>query len=72
VTDGARGCGLPTVGSVAEVASLLAFVPAVALLEPALGVEGVAWAFTVAGVFGFVIVVARFAVAVRGRALPAA
>jgi O-antigen/teichoic acid export membrane protein len=48
LTDGARGAGLATAGTVAEVASWLMLVPALLLLTPRFGSTGVAWAVVVA------------------------
>jgi O-antigen/teichoic acid export membrane protein len=55
LTDGARGCGLPALGSIAEIAALLWFIPAVVLLSRAFDEMGVAVAWTGAAAFSFVV-----------------
>jgi O-antigen/teichoic acid export membrane protein len=60
LTDAARGFGLPAIGSVAEVASLVWFIPAALLLKPALGLEGVAWAYASASIAGFLVLALNF------------
>ncbi len=49
LADGARGLGQPGLGTVAELVSLVALVPALAVFMPMWGVEGVAAALVVAG-----------------------
>lgn len=46
LADGLRGRGLPTAGTIAEVAAWLWLVPALAVLVPLLGVRGVAYALS--------------------------
>lgn len=46
LSDGARGAGYPGAGTIAELVSWIALLPALALLAPAYGLTGVAWAFT--------------------------
>jgi O-antigen/teichoic acid export membrane protein len=65
LTEGARSCGLPGVGSVAELAALIAFVPTVVFLGPEAGERGVAWAYTGSAAFGFLVLIARFHVLTR-------
>jgi O-antigen/teichoic acid export membrane protein len=48
LTDCAQGAGIPGVGSVAEVASWIVLLPAIALLAPRYGIRGVAVAMIVA------------------------
>ena len=48
LADGAQGLGRPGLGTVAELSSWLFLLPALALLTPTLGVEGVALALTIA------------------------
>jgi O-antigen/teichoic acid export membrane protein len=61
LTDGARGCGLPALGSLAEAAAAAWFVPAVLLLSGPLDDMGVAVAWTSAVAFGFAVLLVRFA-----------
>jgi O-antigen/teichoic acid export membrane protein len=56
LADGARGAGYPGLGTVAEVASWISFVPALALLLP-LGGRGVALALTFAWAFSLLVLV---------------
>jgi O-antigen/teichoic acid export membrane protein len=60
LTEGARGCGLPAMGSMAEVAAALWFVPAVLLLAPPFDEMGVAVAWTSAVGFGFIVLLISF------------
>jgi O-antigen/teichoic acid export membrane protein len=60
LTDGARGCGLPALGSIAEIAAAVWFIPAVALLSGPFDEMGVAVAWTSAVVFGFVVLLISF------------
>jgi O-antigen/teichoic acid export membrane protein len=60
LTEGARGYGMPTVGSVAEVAAFAWFVTAVLVVAPATNVQGIAWAFTSSAGFGFVVLLTAF------------
>jgi O-antigen/teichoic acid export membrane protein len=48
VTDCAQGAGYPLFGSIAEISSWLVLVPALVLLTPRYGIEGVAIAMTLA------------------------
>jgi O-antigen/teichoic acid export membrane protein/O-antigen ligase len=48
LTDGVNGLGYPGLGTVAEVASWIILFPALAMLLPGLGVNGVAWALVIA------------------------
>jgi len=52
LVDGARGIGLPGLGSASEIALLVTLLPAAAVLIPASGAVGVAWAFVIASVAG--------------------
>jgi O-antigen/teichoic acid export membrane protein len=62
LTDGARGCGLPALGSIAEAAAAAWFAPAVVLLSRSLDEMGVAVAWTSAVAFGFVVLLVSFSV----------
>jgi O-antigen/teichoic acid export membrane protein len=70
LTDSARGFGLPSLGSIAEFASILLFAPLVVLLKSSSGLEGVAVAFSAAAAFGFVILVLSYARALRNGGVP--
>ncbi len=54
LTDGARGVGRPSIGTIAELVSLGCLAPALALLVPGGGVQGAAWAVSVASAVGLV------------------
>jgi O-antigen/teichoic acid export membrane protein len=71
LTDGARGCGLPALGSYAEVAAAVWFVPAALLLSGPLDETGVAIAWTTGVAFGFVVLLVSFIVR-RPSAAPGA
>lgn len=58
LADGARGAGRPVQGTVAEVASWLVTVPAVLLLGPRYGAEGIASALALSWAVGFLVLVA--------------
>lgn len=60
LTDGARGCGLPAMGSFAELASAIWFVPATLLLIGPMDETGVAVAWASATAFGFVVLLVGF------------
>jgi O-antigen/teichoic acid export membrane protein len=62
LTDGARGCGLPALGSIAEIAALIWFVLTVALLSARFDEMGVAVAWTSAACFGFLVLLISFIV----------
>ena len=54
LTDGTNGIGHPGLGTLAEVASWVVLFPAIALLVPTYGAEGVAWALAIAWGFSLV------------------
>ena len=66
LTDGARGCGLPALGSIAEVAAAVWFIPAVVLLSGPFDEMGVAVAWTSAVAFGFVVLLITFSASAPG------
>jgi O-antigen/teichoic acid export membrane protein len=70
LADAARGYGLPTVASLAEILTFVWFVPAVLILSAALEAKGVAIAWSSAVAFGFVVLLARFRAA-RSAVAPA-
>jgi O-antigen/teichoic acid export membrane protein len=55
LTDGARGLGLPSLGTIAELGSWLWLLPALTFLTPRLGLRGVAWAFATAAVLSLLV-----------------
>jgi len=57
LTDTSRGIGQPGLGTAAEIVSWLSLVPAIALLAPRLGAEGVALAFTASAAISFVVLI---------------
>jgi O-antigen/teichoic acid export membrane protein len=57
LSDGARGLGLPGLGTVGEVVSLVALAPALAIFLPLWGTEGVAFALVIAGLVSLPVVV---------------
>jgi len=57
LTDASRGAGHTTLGTVAELFTLAAVVPAIAIMAPLWGVEGVAGALAGSGAIGLSIVV---------------
>jgi O-antigen/teichoic acid export membrane protein len=65
LADGARGMGYPGVGTLAEVGSWVALLPALALLLPALGLNGVALALVVSWCFSLAILFAALGLARR-------
>jgi len=73
LSDAARGAGQATLGTIAEVASWVALFPAMALLVPAFGVEGVAAALAISsgsGLAAIVIGLIRTPVESRRRSSP--
>lgn len=68
LADGARGAGHPGLGTIAEVVAWGALFPALALLAPAAGAEGVAVALVVSAVLGAATLLV--AVTMAGRRLP--
>jgi O-antigen/teichoic acid export membrane protein/O-antigen ligase len=68
LADGARGAGYPGLGTVAEVASWMSFLPALALLLP-LGVRGVALALCFAWGFSLLVLVVGVVAAERRRSV---
>jgi O-antigen/teichoic acid export membrane protein len=70
LADGARGMGYPGVGTLAETGSWLALLPALALLLPALGLNGVALALVVSWCFSLAILFAALALARRSGGRP--
>ncbi|MGE0057178.1 MAG: oligosaccharide flippase family protein [Dehalococcoidia bacterium] len=54
LSDCARGAGLPGLSSVAELVSWVALVPAIAVLMPLWGVDGIALALTLASATAFI------------------
>jgi O-antigen/teichoic acid export membrane protein len=67
LADGARGAGYPGLGTIAELASWLSFLPALAILLPSYGVEGVAAALSFAWAFSLLVLVASLIGAGRRR-----
>lgn len=55
LSDAARGAGQPEAGTIAEVVSWVALLPALAVLAPLLGVRGVAWALVISSAVSAVI-----------------
>ena len=70
LTDGTNGIGHPGLGTLAEVASWVVLFPAIALLVPTYGAEGVAWALAIA--WGFSLVFLLVAVIAIGTPVAAA
>jgi O-antigen/teichoic acid export membrane protein/O-antigen ligase len=66
LADGVRGAGYPTLGTIAEVASLMIMVPAIVVLAPVFGAEGVALAVTVAWGASLIILLAATAYVLHG------
>jgi O-antigen/teichoic acid export membrane protein len=58
LTEASRGLGLPSLGTVAEIASWFALVPCVALFAPSLGAYGVALAFSISAAVSLAVLVA--------------
>ena len=71
LADGARGLGLPTLGTVAEVVSLLTLAPALPLCISRWGVEGVAIALVIAGATSLVVMLVGILFATRRSEHPA-
>lgn len=67
LSDGARGLGHPTLGTVAEVVSLVTLAPALAVFLPLWGVEGVAFSLVVAGAASLLVMFVGLARASRDR-----
>lgn len=67
LTDTSRGIGQPGLGTVAEIASWLSLVPAIAVLAPRFGAAGVALAFTTSAAISFMVLIALVA---SSRAAP--
>ena len=61
LVDLARGAGNPGYGTWAEVASWVSLVPALLVLTPTFGVEGVAWAMVISATVSFCVVCALVA-----------
>lgn len=61
LTETSRGIGQPALGTLAEIASWLSLVPAIALLAPRLGAAGVALAFTTSAAISLVVLIALVA-----------
>jgi O-antigen/teichoic acid export membrane protein len=73
LTDGARGIGLPGLGSIAEFSSWISLVPLLAVLMPRFGLIGVAVASSVSAVISLaILVVALLRTTDTDRAPPAA
>ena len=70
LTDGTNGIGRPGLGTLAEIASWVVLLPAIAILLPPYGVTGVAWALTIA--WGFSLVFLLAAVIAIGTPIAAA
>lgn len=64
LTDGARGLGLPGLGTVAEIVSFVVLLPALVVFIDAWGVEGVALALVASGAASLLVMLAGLA---RGR-----
>lgn len=58
LSDCLRGVGLPSAGSVSEVASLVSLVPAIIVLVPTLGLEGFSLAMVISYAIGLVVLLA--------------
>ena len=69
LTDAASGSGRPGLGSIAELASWIAVVPALAVLTPRWGVEGVAAAMTISSAASLVVLLLLVLHANRSRSL---
>jgi O-antigen/teichoic acid export membrane protein len=65
LTEGARGAGQASAGSVAEVVSLVVLAATAPVLVPSHGIEGLAWAMVIAG--GLSLATLALAVARAGR-----
>jgi O-antigen/teichoic acid export membrane protein len=68
LSDGARGIGWPGLGSVAEIATWVVLLPSLLILAPRWGVDGVAFALTLAAAAGAVFVLAALVWTPRLRA----
>jgi O-antigen/teichoic acid export membrane protein len=66
LADGVRGAGYPTLGTIAEAASWMILVPAMVVLAPMFGAEGVALAVTVSWAASLIILLAATAYVVHG------
>ncbi|MGI8558334.1 MAG: lipopolysaccharide biosynthesis protein [Solirubrobacteraceae bacterium] len=71
LTDGARGAGHPTLGTLAELVSLGCLLPALALLVASDGVQGAAWAVVLSSVVGLLFLLVTVAKA-PSRVVPPA
>jgi O-antigen/teichoic acid export membrane protein len=67
LTDGARGAGLPTLGTMAEVVSWLTLLPALLICTPRWGVTGVATALTISSVASLAALLVPLVSASRSR-----
>jgi O-antigen/teichoic acid export membrane protein/O-antigen ligase len=69
LADGARGLGMPALGTVAEVVSLVTLVPALVVFIDLWGAEGVAWALVAGGATSLLVMLAgvRFERSVGSR-----
>jgi O-antigen/teichoic acid export membrane protein/O-antigen ligase len=67
LADGVRGAGYPTLGSIAEAASWMIMVPAMVVLTPAFGPEGVALAVTGAWAASLIILLVVTAYVLHGQ-----
>jgi O-antigen/teichoic acid export membrane protein len=67
LADGVRGAGYPSLGSIAEAASWVLMLPAMIVLAPIFGSEGVALAATLAWAASLVVLLAATAVVLGGR-----
>jgi O-antigen/teichoic acid export membrane protein/O-antigen ligase len=67
LADGVRGAGYPALGTIAEVASWIILVPAMVVLAPVFGPEGVALAVTVAWAASLIILLGATAYVLRGQ-----
>jgi O-antigen/teichoic acid export membrane protein len=66
LADGVRGAGYPTLGTIAEAASWMILLPAMVVLAPLFGAEGVALAVTVSWAASLIILLAATAYVVYG------
>jgi O-antigen/teichoic acid export membrane protein len=66
LADGVRGAGYPSLGSIAEAASWVLMLPAMIVLAPMFGLEGVALAATIAWAASLVVLLAATAVVLGG------
>jgi O-antigen/teichoic acid export membrane protein/O-antigen ligase len=66
LADGVRGAGYPTLGTIAEAASWIILMPAMVVLTPMFGAEGVALALTVSWAASLIFLLAATAYVLHG------